>query len=77
MNVKVKKDAVKNETLFQSRRLITARQMSKLAKGNNPVFLAIIRETNETPQMKKANKRSSVRAACFAAAHRMSEGTRC
>ena len=60
----------------KSRRLITARQMSKLAKGNNPVFLAIIRETNEAPQMKKTNKRSSVRAARFAAAHGMSEGTR-
>ena len=30
-----------NETpLSQSRRLITARQMSKIAKGDNPVFLA-------------------------------------
>ena len=29
INVKVNKDAVKNETLSQSRRLITARQMSK------------------------------------------------
>ena len=76
INVKVNKDAVKNETLSQSRRLITARQMSKLAKGNNPVFLAIIRETNEAPQMRKTNKRSSVCAACFAAAHGMSEGTR-
>ena len=76
INVKVNKDAVKNETLSQSRQLITARQMSKLAKGNNPVFLAIIRETNEAPQMKKTNKRSFVHAARFAAAHGMSEGTR-
>ena len=50
--------------------------MSKLAKGNNPVFVAIIRETNEAPQMKKRNKRSSVCVARFAAAHRMSDGTR-
>ena len=77
INVKVNKDAIKNETLSQSRRLITARQMSKLAKGNNPVFLAIIRETNEAPQMKKTNKRSSVRVARFhSTAHGMSEGTR-
>ena len=75
-NVKVNKDAVENETLSQLRQLITARQMSKLAKGNNPVFLAIIRETNESPQMKKMNKRSSVRAAHFASSHGMSEGTR-
>ena len=40
MDVKVKKDAVKNETLSQSRRLITARQMSKLAKGNNSCLLS-------------------------------------
>ena len=50
--------------------------MSKLAKGDHPVFLAIIRETNEAPPMKKSNKRSSARAACFAAAHGMSEGTK-
>ena len=70
-NVKVKKDAKKNDILSQSRQLITARQISKIAKGDNPVFLAIIRETNEAPPRKKANKGSSVRAACFAAAHGM------
>ena len=70
-------DAVKVDTpLSQSRRLITARQMSKLAKGDNPVFLAIVRPTNETPQAKKANKRSSARVARFATAHGMSEGQR-
>ena len=43
MKRRIKNNAVKNETLlFQSRRLITANQMSKLAKGSNPVFLAII-----------------------------------
>ena len=50
--------------------------MSKLAKGNNLVFLAIIRETNETTQIKKANKRSFVRTGCFTAAHGMSKGAR-
>ena len=70
-------DAVKLDTpLSQSRRLITARQMSKLAKGDHSVFLAIVRPTNETPQVKKTNKRSSTRAVRFAAAHGMSEGQR-
>ena len=76
MNVDVKKDAKEKDTLSQSRQLIIARQMSKLAKGDHPVFLAIIRETNEAPPMKKPNKRSSAHAACFAVAHGMSEGTK-
>ena len=77
MKPKTKNDAVKNETpLSQSRRLITARQMSKLAIGANLVFLAIIRETNETPQTKKSNKRSLGRAAHFTVAHGMSEGNK-
>ena len=74
---KTKNDTVKNETpLSQSRQLITAKQMSKLAKGDNLVFLTIIQETNEAPQMKKSNKRSSGRAARFVAAHGMSEGNK-
>ena len=75
-NVKVKKDAKKNDILSHSRQLITARQMSKIAKGDNPVFLAIIRETNEAPPRKKANKGSSVHVSRFTAAHGMSEGQR-
>ena len=73
MNVNVEKDEKENDILSQSRRLITARQMSKIAKGDNPVFLAIVRETNEAPPRKKANKGSSARAAHFAAVHGMSE----
>ena len=70
-------DAIKVDTpLSQPRRLITAPQISKLAKGDNPVFLAIVRPTDEAPQAKKANKRSSSLAARFAAAHGMSEGQR-
>ena len=66
-----------NETpLSQSRRLITARQMSKIAKGDNPVFLAIVHEKNEALPMKKLNKRSSGRAARFATAHGLSEGSK-
>ena len=74
--MKVRKDAQKNDILSQSRQLITTRQMSKIAKGDNPLFLAIIRETNEAPPRKKANKGSSARAVHFAAAHGMSEGMR-
>ena len=33
MNARTKNDATKNDTLSQSRQLITARRMSKLAKG--------------------------------------------
>ena len=76
-NVQKMNDAVKVDTpLSQSRQLITARQMSKLAKGDHSIFLAIVRPTNENPQVKKTNKRSSARAACFAAAHGISEGQR-
>ena len=53
MSVDVKKDAKEKDTLSQSRQLITARQMSKLAKGDHPIFLAIIREQNEAPPMKQ------------------------
>ena len=70
-------DSKMNEIpLSQSRRLITARQMGKIAKGDNPVFLAIVHEKNEAPPMKKLNKRSSGRAARFAAAHGLFEGSK-
>ena len=32
--------------------------MSKIAKGDNPVFLAIIQETNEAPPRKKAQEKT-------------------
>ena len=63
----------KSSQLSQSRQIITARQMSKIAKRDHPVFLAIIRETNEAPIKRRGNKRSSSRAARFAAAHGRSE----
>ena len=70
------RDSKMNGTpLSQSRRLITARQMNKIAKGDNPVFLAIVRERNEA-YPKRTNKRSSGRAARFAAAHGLSEGNK-
>ena len=49
MNARAKNDVTKNDTLSQSRQLITARRMSKLAKGENLVFLAIVKETNYAP----------------------------
>ena len=57
MKPKDKNDATNKDTLAsQSRWLITTRQMSKLAKGENTIFLAIVRPTNETPPVKKSNK---------------------
>ena len=61
--------------LSQARQIISARQIQKLAKDDNPVFLAIIRLTNEAPRMrgKKGNKRSPGHVAQFAA-HGLTEG---
>ena len=70
-------DSKINETpLSRLKRLITPRQMSKIAKGDNPVFLAIVRKKNEAPPMKKSNKRTSGRATRFLAAHGLSEGSK-
>ena len=35
--------------LSQARRIIFARQIQKLAKDDNPVFLPIVRQTNDAP----------------------------
>ena len=50
--------------LAQERRIISARQMQKLAKEDQPIFLAIIR-TNGNPQekMTRKDKRIQRRAA--------------
>ena len=55
--------------LSQTRQIISARQIQKLTKDDNPVFLSIIRSTNEAPRTrgKKGNKRSPVHVARFAA----------
>ena len=53
--------------------MISPRQIQKLAKNDQPIFLAIIRRTNDAPR-KRSNKRSSDRVAKFAAAHGMTEG---
>ena len=57
MKLKTINDAKKDQSfLSQSRLIITARQMNKLAKDDQPVFLAIVREVNQVPQEKKVNK---------------------
>ena len=67
-------DVVKNTKLSQSRQIISARQMNKIAKGDTPVFLAIVRATSAKPTNSRPRKRSSGRAARFAAAHGITEG---
>ena len=63
--------------LSQARQIISARQMQKLAKEDNPVFLAVIRPTNDAPR-KRGNKKNKVPPSHVArfAAHGMTEGTR-
>ena len=73
---KVNVDVRRNEQtpLSQSRQIITARQMQKIAKGDTPIYLAIVRKTNDAAKVKRNNKRSSAHAAQFVVAHRMTEG---
>ena len=54
--------------LAQARRIISARQIQKLAKEDHPIFLAIVR-ANEDPQkqMSRKDKRIHRRAAKLAA----------
>ena len=48
--------------------------MQKLAKGDNPIFLAIIRTNENSPeQMTRRDKRIHRRAARLAAAHGLTE----
>ena len=58
---KVNDDVRRNEKtpLSQLRQIITARQMQKIAKGDTPVYLAIVRKTNDSPKVKRNNKRLS------------------
>ena len=46
----------RNNAVSQSKWLVSAREMRKLAKGDNPAFLAIVRATNEVSPNKKSNK---------------------
>ena len=80
INSKTNEDAEKlkdnkSKQLAQSRQIITARQLQKLAKENNPVFLAVVRANDPIPErMSRKEKRYNRRAARLAAAHGMTEG---
>ena len=67
---------MKRSQIQQRKQIISSRQLQKLAKNDKPVFLAIIRQTNKSPQRRgnKRNKRSLHHVANFAAAHSMTEG---
>ena len=56
-----------------SRQLISARQLQKRAKADSPVYLAIVRKTDEVVRTHQRPKRTSSRVAQFAAAHRRTE----
>ena len=43
----INKSAQRQSQLSNARRIISTRQIQKLAKDDNPVFLAIVRSTNE------------------------------
>ena len=58
----------------KTRQIITARQIQKLAKQGQPVYLAIVWPTNDVPRTRRkrgGNKKSPIYAA---AAHGMTEG---
>ena len=46
-NEERKNEQMKATPISQSRQLINARQMQKLARADNPVYLAIVRKTDE------------------------------
>ena len=65
---------IKRSQASKTRQMITARQMQKLVKQGQPVFLAIIRPAQDVPQRRDkrgGNKKSPIYAAT---AHGMTEG---
>ena len=67
-------EANKPNILAQARKIISVRQIQKLAKGDNLVFLAIIRTSETSPeQMTRRDKRIHRRVARLAAAHGLTE----
>ena len=57
-NEKDKNERLEATPISKSWQLINARQMQKLARADNPVYLAIVRKTNEEtckPQKDEAN----------------------
>ena len=67
-------EANKPNSLAQARKIISVRQIEKLAKGDNPIFPAIIRTSETSPErMTRRDKRIRRRAARLAAAHGLTE----
>ena len=67
-------EANKPNLLAQARQIISVRQIQKLAKGDNPVFLAIIRTNESSPeQMTRRDKRIHCCVARLAANHDLRE----
>ena len=60
---------MKATPIAQSRQLINAQQMKKLAKADNPVYLAIVRKTDGMMRKRQRTKRTPTGVAQFAAAH--------
>ena len=62
--------------LAKARQMISACELQKLAKNNSPLFLAIVRVTNDSPNEQCINreKRSQNCAAKIAATHGRTEG---
>ena len=68
-----KNKQMKATPIAQSRQLINARQMKKLAKADNPVYLAIVRKTDGMMRKRQRTKRTPTGVAQFAAAHGRTE----
>ena len=76
VKTQIRNDSYRRQSqLSQKRQIISAHQIQKLDKDDNPAFLAIICSTNEAPRTcgKKGNKRSPGHVAQFAA-HGLTEG---
>ena len=70
----MKPKEINSNKLAQARQIISARQIQKLAKEDQPIFLAII-QTNGNPQeqMARKDKRIQRHAAKLTAAHCLTE----
>ena len=75
MNEAIPVGRIKRSQVAAARRIISARELQKLAKNDLPVFLAIVR-ANDCPNKlsEKRGKRSDNREARFSATHGLTEG---
>ena len=66
---------IKQSQVQQTRQIIRAHQLQKLAKNDNPEFLVIVRQTNDTPQKRRKEEINGLQiVAINAAAHGITEG---